>query len=69
MLSQDAYGVLDARIGWQTASATWQVMVFGRNLLDTQYVVDAGNTGAAFGLPTWIAGAPRVLGIEARWRR
>jgi iron complex outermembrane receptor protein len=69
LLSQDAYGLLDTRLGWQPASGAWQLTLFGRNLLDTAHLVDAGNTGAAFGLPTWIAGARRIIGIEARWRR
>jgi iron complex outermembrane recepter protein len=37
-------------------------------LLNEQYIIDAGNTGLAFGTPTFIAGAPRFLGIQLRAR-
>ena len=33
-------------------------------LLDKEYLVDAGNTGGGFGNPTFVAGAPRFVGIE-----
>ena len=28
------------------------------------YVLDAGNTGGAFGIPTFIRGLPRLFGVE-----
>lgn len=35
------------------------------NVLDKEYIIDAGNTGDAFGIPTFIAGAPRFFGVQA----
>jgi outer membrane receptor protein involved in Fe transport len=34
-------------------------------LLDQDYIRDAGNTGDAIGLPTFIAGEPRFYGLQA----
>ena len=42
----------------------WQVAGFVSNLLDKNYIIDAGNTGGAFGIPTFIRGNPRLGGVE-----
>ena len=34
------------------------------NLFDEEYIIDAGNTGDAFGIPTFIAGSPRMVGLR-----
>jgi outer membrane receptor protein involved in Fe transport len=36
------------------------------NVLDEEFIVDAGNTGGAFGIPTFIAGAPRFFGLQVK---
>jgi outer membrane receptor protein involved in Fe transport len=41
---------------------------FAKNLLDEEYLIDAGNTGQSFGVPTYIAGPPRILGIRLSGR-
>ncbi|KAA5803684.1 TonB-dependent receptor [Alkalicaulis satelles] len=61
---QDSYGVLRARLRYETADRNRFAELFGNNLTDEQYLIDAGNTGAAFGLPTFIAAAPRTFGIR-----
>jgi len=61
---QDAYGLLRARLRFDAASDRWYGEVFGSNLTDEDYLIDAGNTGAAFGLPTFIAGSPRTYGVR-----
>ncbi|MGP1276088.1 MAG: TonB-dependent receptor [Caulobacterales bacterium] len=61
---QDAYGLLRARLRFDAADERWYGEVFGSNLTDEQYLIDAGNTGAAFGLPTFIAGSPRLYGVR-----
>jgi len=42
----------------------YQISGFARNLLDKNFLIDAGNTGATFGTTTYIAGEPRLYGIE-----
>lgn len=61
---QDSYGLLRARLRYETADGSRFAEVFGNNLTDERYLIDAGNTGGAFGLPTFIAAAPRTYGIR-----
>lgn len=61
---QDSYGLLRARLRYETADRNRFAEIFGANLTDEQYLIDAGNTGGAFGLPTFIAGAPRTFGVR-----
>jgi outer membrane receptor protein involved in Fe transport len=37
---------------------------YARNLLDKDYLLDAGNTGGAFGIPTFIPAEPRLYGAQ-----
>lgn len=62
---EDAVDLLNLRVGVAAQDDNWEVNVFGTNLLDEEYIMDGGNTGASFGLPTYIEGAPRMYGIEA----
>ncbi|MDN3381293.1 TonB-dependent receptor [Pseudoalteromonas sp. APC 3358] len=62
-ISQPALGLVSARLGIANGD-DWAVSVFASNLLDKEYLVDAGNTGGGFGNPTFVAGAPRFVGIE-----
>lgn len=65
---QDAYGLLNLRIRFQPDSRNWSLEAYGENLLDEEYVKDAGNTGDALGMPTFIAGRPLTWGLSARLR-
>ena len=60
---QDAYGLLNLRIRYAPASQNWGVEAFGDNILDEKYIKDAGNTGDALGMPTFIAGRPASYGL------
>jgi len=62
-ISQPGLGLVSARLGIANGD-DWAVSVFASNLLDKEYLVDAGNTGGGFGTPTFVAGAPRFVGIE-----
>ncbi len=59
---QDSYGVLDLRLAFEDANGRFRVALFADNVLDEEYIIDAGNTGDAFGIPTFIAGEPRTYG-------
>lgn len=63
-ISQGAYGIANLRLGVKSADDKWTVALYGQNLFDKEYIIDAGNTGGSFGLPTFIAGTPRFLGVE-----
>ncbi len=66
---QDAYGLLNARLGFEHASGGWSIEGFAKNALDEEYLIDAGNSGDLFGLPTFIRGPGRLLGVEIKARR
>jgi len=51
---QNAYGLLNVRLGFGAADDRWKVEAFVEN---------AGNTGDSFGIPTFIAGKPRFMGV------
>ena len=58
---EDSYGLLDARVALQALQARWEVALFGKNLTDELYRVDAipflGDVFSRFG-------APRSYGIQ-----
>lgn len=64
-LYQGAYGLINGRVGLEFTNLNLTFALTGRNLLNEQYVISAGNTGAMFGVPTFIPGAPRMLGFRA----
>lgn len=67
-IEQDDYGLLNARAGYRWDGGRYEVALFGNNLLDEDFIIDAGNTGGSFGIPTFIGGPPRLFGIEVRAR-
>jgi outer membrane receptor protein involved in Fe transport len=38
--------------------------VWASNLANKKYLIDGGNTGEDFGVPTYIPGTPRTFGIS-----
>lgn len=67
-IEQGAYGLLNLRGGVQSADGVWTLTAFVENAFDREYIIDAGNTGGSFGLPTFIAGAPRFYGVQVSAR-
>ncbi|MBC8151894.1 MAG: TonB-dependent receptor [Bacteroidetes bacterium] len=66
-LTQGNYGLLNLNAGVEFGKKPRiTVGFYAKNLLDEQYIIDAGNTGNAFGIPTFIAGPPRFVGGELR---
>jgi len=61
---QDGYALVSARLGYGLAGGKYRAELFVENLFDEEYIKDAGNTGDALGLPTFIAGEPRTYGIQ-----
>jgi outer membrane receptor protein involved in Fe transport len=58
---QKAYGVADLRLGYEPDSEKWNVNLSVQNAFDEEYLIDAGNTGGAFGILTYIRGMPRMV--------
>jgi iron complex outermembrane recepter protein len=42
----------------------YEISGFARNLFNKRYLLDAGNTGGAFGIPTFIPAEPRFYGVK-----
>lgn len=61
---QDAVLLVNVRGGVSFADNRLEVSGFIRNLTDKNYLLDAGNTGGAFGVPTYIPAEPRFYGIQ-----
>lgn len=63
--SQDAYGLLDARVQYTHPSKNWDLSLFGRNLSDETYFGNQILTGTTYGAEfVGTLGAPRTVGIE-----
>ncbi|MEM6833264.1 MAG: TonB-dependent receptor, partial [Pseudomonadota bacterium] len=67
-IEEDSYSLVNARFGFKDPDDIWQVEAFVNNMLDKEYRIDGGNTGGAFGIPTFIPGAPRIYGVEVTGR-
>lgn len=67
-LRQDGYGVVNLRAAWRSKTSRWELSAFADNLFDQDYLVDAGNFGANYGIPTFIRGEPRLYGGSASVR-
>lgn len=65
---QDSYGLLNLRLGFSPNKGKWTFELFGDNLLDEDYIKDAGNTGDTFGIPTFIKGEPMMYGATLRFK-
>ena len=63
-IRQGAVQQTSVRLGIENTAQHWRLTVFANNLFDKEYLVDAGNSGSAFGHPTFIAGQPRFIGVE-----
>jgi outer membrane receptor protein involved in Fe transport len=67
-LDQNAFGLLYANAGFSWSEPAVSLAFSGSNLLDEKYIISAGNTGTMFVVPTFIPGAPRMVGARITWR-
>jgi iron complex outermembrane receptor protein len=61
---QGDYGLANLRLGYRPEGGIWSASLFATNLFDRKFIKDAGNTGDYFGIPTFIAGEPRFVGMS-----
>jgi iron complex outermembrane receptor protein len=61
---QNAFGLLSARLSFAGDGERWTFALIGDNLTDKKFIVDAGNIGDNFGIPTFIAGTRRSCRAE-----
>jgi outer membrane receptor protein involved in Fe transport len=69
LISQGAFGLLNIKGGYRLPGGKIEISAYLKNALDQKYIIDAGNTGEDFGLPTFVPGAPRFYGFDVtvRW--
>jgi iron complex outermembrane recepter protein len=64
LLSQGPVTLVNARAGVSFADERFEIAGFIRNAFDEEFLLDAGNTGNGFGIPTFIPGEPQFYGVE-----
>ncbi len=67
-LRQDGYALVNVRATWRSPRDRWEVAAYIENMFDREYLIDAGNFGANFGIPTFIRGQPQLYGLSATAR-
>ncbi|UAB78006.1 TonB-dependent receptor [Erythrobacter sp. SCSIO 43205] len=68
LISQEGVTLVNARAGLSFADERYEIAGFIRNAFNEDYLLDAGNTGGAFGIPTFIPAEPRFYGIQVTAR-
>lgn len=64
---QEAFGLMNINVGLDLKKSGLTFTIFANNLFDKEYIIDAGNTGAVFGLPTYVQGLPLTYGGRMTW--
>ncbi len=67
-LLQGGYTLVNLRIVYRPNQGVWELAAYADNLFDKNYLIDAGNLGGGFGIPTNVPGAPRTVGVKATVR-
>ena len=67
-LDQSAYGLLNINLGIELADPKLILSFYGTNLFGEHFITSAGNTGSLFGVPTFVPGPPRMMGVKMTWK-
>jgi len=62
-LTQPEFGLFNVNTGIILDKGI-EISLFMKNVFNKRYIIDAGNLGNSFGIPTYIAGAPRFYGMR-----
>lgn len=67
-LTQKGYGLANFTAGYRfhPHDIFYEVSLFGKNVFDTKYIVDAGNSGRQIGYPTYVGGTRSVVGLQLK---
>ncbi len=66
-LEQEGYGLFNLQTGLYYYHFHLELSFFAYNILNSEYLVSAGNTGNLFGIPTFVPGAPQTYGVRLKW--
>lgn len=64
LIAQGPVTLVNARAGFSFMDEKYQIAGFIRNAFNQDFLLDAGNTGGAFTIPTFIPGEPQFFGVE-----
>lgn len=65
-LGQESYWLTNARAALLSPGERWEVSLYGKNLTDEEYVVDAFDV-SDFGLDELVYGLPRTFGVSVHY--
>ncbi len=68
LISQAAVTLVNARAGVSFENGRYEIAGWIRNATNRDYLLDAGNTGGGFGIPTFIPAEPRFYGVQVSAR-
>jgi len=63
-LYQDSYLLFNSALQYAAQNGKYGMRLNMNNLTNKRYIIDAGNTGQSFGIPTFVPGAPRFYGVQ-----
>ncbi|MCX6227510.1 MAG: TonB-dependent receptor [Bacteroidia bacterium] len=63
-LYEDGYTLLNAALQYTTGNGRFGLRINMNNIANERYLLDAGNTALAFGIPTYVPAAPRFFGAQ-----
>ena len=67
--SQEAYGLLNGRLSFNSADEHWEVAVWGKNILDEDYKNSLiASSDSVAGILMTVGGEPRTFGLDAMYR-
>lgn len=67
-LTQDGYGLANftAGVRFHPKNVYYEIGAFGKNVFDTKYIIDAGNSGDNIGMPTYVGGSRSIFGVQVK---
>jgi len=63
-LYQPGFSRVNLRLSWRNPDRKWEATASADNLFDKKHLIDGGNIGAEFGIPTFVRGEPRLIRLE-----
>ena len=63
-LHQGEYVLLNTALLYTSKNGRYGFRVNMSNITNKHYLIDAGNTGQSFGIPTFVPGIPRFYGVQ-----
>ena len=63
-LYQGEYALLNTALLYTSKTGRYGFRLNMSNITNKQFLIDAGNTGQSFGIPTFVPGPPRFYGVQ-----